>query len=248
VDLEIASTELILVQPSSTVLVYFLGILTIGVGLYFLRMRGHWQSRLWWGIALLLWGVGALLAGTSYQAFSYEIKCAGREYCTWTSWWEVIYLVLSAASVDAMVMATAYSCAAGRWRKRLMAYALVNALSYVIVALIGALVPIQLLISFELLILFTAPGFLILTMLNGWRYYEFGEGMDLALLGTWIWLGISVGAYYLYMALGIAEKLWARGLWFSENDVLHVGLIVWMVYIALVVTRRVEDAPALPAS
>jgi hypothetical protein len=242
VALEIASSGIILVQPSSTVLIYFLGILTIGVGLYFLRIREDQRSRRWWGMALLLWGVGALFAGTSYQAFSYEIKCAGREYCTWTSWWEVIYLILTVVSVGAMMIAEAYSCTVGRRRRLLWVYGVANAVLYLVVALIGAFVPVKFLVSFELLILFTAPTVLIFFLVNASRYYKRRDGMDLALLVTWIGLGITIGAYYLYLELGIARELWARGIWFSENDVLHVGLIIWMIYIARVVANRVEDA------
>lgn len=242
VDLEIASTQIVLTQPSSTLLIYLLGLLTIGVGLYFFRIHGDQQSRLWWGIALLLWGVGALVAGTSYQAFSYAIKCAGREYCTWTSGWEITYLILTVASVDAITIGVAHSCAAGRLRKVMSTYAVLNALVYAVVVLIGALVPIKFLISFELLILFSAPSCLLLFVLNGWRFYKLRLGVDAALLGTWAWLGITTGAYYLYLESGIAQKLWAQGAWFSENDVLHIGLIIWMIYIAWAVARRVEDA------
>jgi hypothetical protein len=243
-NVRIGAADIILVQPSSTVLVYLLGIVAIGVGLYFWRIRGNHRSRMWWGIALWLWGLGALCAGTSYQAFSYEIKCAGREVCASTSWWEVIYLILSVASVDAMMVADAYSCAVGKWRKVMTLYALANAALYSIVVLVGALVPIKFLISFELLILVAAPTILLLFLLNGWRYYKLKNRMDLALLGAWVWLGVTLGAYFVYLVLDVTPDLWAQGIWFSENDVLHIGLILWMIYLGLVVARRVVDAPA----
>jgi hypothetical protein len=51
-----------------------------------------------------------------------------------------------------------------------------------------------------------------------------------------------MAAYYLYLMLGITETLWQRGLWFSENDVLHIGLISWMLYIIRVVAKNSHDA------
>lgn len=170
VNVRIGSDGIILVQPRSTVLVYLLGIVAIAVGLNFWRIRGKHRSRAWWGLALLLWGLGVLFAGTSYQAFSYEIKCAGREFCAWTSWWEVIYLMLSVASVDAMMVADAYSCTVGKRRKVMSCYALGHATLYILVVLVGALVPIKFLVSFELLLFVAAPNILILFVLNGWRY------------------------------------------------------------------------------
>jgi len=244
VTLRLGSGEFVLVQPSSTVLVYLLGVVAIGAGLCFWHIRGNHRSRTWWGLALLLWGLGALFAGTSYQAFSYEIKCAGREVCAWTSWWEVIYLMLSAGSVDAMMVAEAYSCAVGRWRTIMAAYAVGHAALYSLIVLAGALVPVKFLISFELLLVVAAPNILILFGLNARRYYRFRDAMDLALVGAWLGLGAVLGAYFLYYVLGITHELWARGIWFSENDVLHTGLILWMSYLAGVVARRVVDAPA----
>lgn len=244
-DLTIAAQTVILVQPSTTAIVYLLGLLTIGVGLYFWRIRDGQASRRWWSIALLLWGIGALLAGTSYEAFSYQIKCAGRVACIWTSWWEIIYLVLSVASIDAMVMAQAHACATGKPRKRLALYALANLGLYVTAVLIGAFVPIKFLISFELLILAAAPSILIFFSLNGWRYYQQRNPMDLALLGAWAWLALTMAAYFVYLLSGLTQTLWAQGRWFSENDVLHIGLILWMVYLALVVAQRVRDEPEI---
>lgn len=244
VQINLGTRHIILVQPTSTVLVYLLGIVALSSGLYIWRIRDGHRSRLWWAIALLLWGAGALFAGTSYQAFSYEIKCLGRQACAWTSWWEIIYLILSAASVDAMLLAGAYACAVGKWRKAMSTYALAHAALYAVLVLIGALIPVKFLISFELLLLVAAPNILFLFALNAWRYYKLREPMDLALLGAWLWLGLTLVAYFLYLLLDLTHTLWARGVWFSENDVLHIGLILWMLYLALVVAKRVADAPA----
>jgi hypothetical protein len=241
----VAGQDLILVQPSTSSIVFLLGFVTIGVGLHFWRIRDGQTSRRWWAIALLLWGVGALLAGVSYEAFSYQIKCAGRAACVWTSGWELAYLVLSVASIDAMVLAQAHSCATGRLRKALSLYALINLALYVAAVLVGALVPIKFLISFELLILAAAPSILIFFILNGWRYRRLRDSMDLALLGAWAWLALTIGAYFTYYLSGLTQTLWAQGKWFSENDVLHIGLILWMVYLALVVAPRVKDEPEI---
>ena len=250
VKIQIASRKIILTQPTSTFLVYSLGLLTIGAGLYFLRIRDSEISRLWWGVSLLLWGTGALLAGTSYQAFGYEIKCAGRQSCAWTSWWEVVYLMFQQVSMDAMLVAVAYSCTEGSLQMILSVYALVNAVLYVIFTLVGGIVPVKSLITFNLMVRVSTPILLIFFILNGWRYYVLRNPMDLALLGTWLLLLLTMAAYCLYDALDITQKLWDRGkgIWFSQNDVLHICLILWVIYIATVVANRVKDftMPILP--
>ena len=240
--IRIGAREIILVQPSTTFFVYLLGVLAIGAGLYFFRIRQGQRSRLWWGVALILWGAGALLAGTSYEAFSYALKCAGRPACVWTSGWEVGYLILSVASVDAMLLAVAHACTTGRARRALTIYAVANAAAYLVVVLVGALIPVRFLISFELLLLFAAPAVGVFFILNGRRYARLRDGMDAALLCAWAWLALTLGGYFVYLLLGITQTLWARGVWFSENDVLHIGLIVWMIYLARVVAPRMEDA------
>jgi hypothetical protein len=241
--IKLASKGIILTQPSSTFFVYLLGILTIGVGLSFVRLRGDELSRLWWGISLLLWGIGVLLAGTSYQAFGYHIKCAGQETCSWTSWWEVVYLVFQQVSVDALLVAIAYSCTEGTVHTLLLGVALLSAVVYTIVAFIGGIVPVKSLITFELMVWFSTPAFLIILIIVGWRYYALRTPMDLALVGAWVLLLFAMTAYWLYDKLDITPKLWAKGkgIWFSQNDVLHVGLILWMIYLATVVASRVND-------
>ena len=243
VTIRLVSKDVILTQPSSTFLVYLLGVLTIGVGLTFWWLWSDQVSRLWWGISLLLWGIGALLAGTSYQAFGYQIKCAGRETCAWTSWWEVVYLMLQQVSMDALLVAIACSCTQGMLQAVLLGYAMLSAVGYVILTFIGGIVPVKSLITFELMVWVSTPIFLIILIINGWRYYIFSTPMDLALLGAWVLLLFTMAAYWLYDNLAITPKLWAngKGIWFSQNDVLHIGLILWMIYIATVVANRVND-------
>lgn len=240
-EIGIGSSSFILVQPSSTVFVYLLGFVAIGAGLYFFKIQQGVQSRKWWGIALLLWGFGALFAGTSYQAFSYEIKCAGQAVCSWTSGWEIIYLLLSAASLDAILISGAYSSAHGKGRMMMLAYAILNFTLFSVLIVIGLITLNTFLISFELLLIATAPNILFLFGLNRWRYSKVRNSLDLALSGTWLWLGVVIAAYFIYLVLGITDELWRQGIWFSENDVLHIGLISWMLYIAIVVAKRSDD-------
>jgi len=244
VKLKIGIFDFILVQPSSTILVYLLGFITIGIGIYFFLIQSSHQSRKWWGIALVLWGLGALFAGTSYQAFSYEIKCAGKSICSWTSWWEIIYLILSVASIDAMLISGAFSSWKGKHRQVLVYLALSKFAVYCVLVIIGILTLNEFLISFELLLIVTAPTILFLFLLNGWRYRKYKDRLDAALAVTWVWLGAIIGTYFLYLLLGITERLWDHGIWFSENDVLHIGLISWMLYIRIKVAKLVRDQSA----
>jgi len=249
--IRIGSKTVILSQPSSTLLVYLLGVLTIFAGFHFLAIRGHEISRLMWGISLVLWGVGAILAGTSHQAFGYQIKCQGRKTVAWTSWWELIYLIFQQASLNVMLVAVAYSCTNGIWLKILTMYAIASSLVYIVLVLIGGLVPIRSLITFEFMVLISTPLVVLFFALNGWRYIMFRSPMDLALLGTWTLMLLSMIFYWIYDHFGVARKLWTgkKRIWFSENDVLHIVLILWVIYIAMVLVKHIKDysVPGLSA-
>jgi len=240
-EIYFGNQTIIFVQPSTSAIVYLLGILTVGIGIYFLRIRQGQRSRLWWGIALLLWGIGALLAGTSYEAFSYAIKCAGREFCLWTSWWEIAYLLTTVWSIDAMTVAMACSSAYGKLRNALTLYGLINGVAYLILVLIGVFVPVKFLISFEFLLVLGFPSFLVFFIINVWRYRKYKLSTDLAFIGAWLWLAVTVAAYFIAYSAGMTQALWAKGIWFSENDVLHIFLIAWMLYLGIVVASRVTD-------
>jgi hypothetical protein len=243
VNLLFGGQEVFLIQPSTSAIVYLLGLLTIGIGLYFLKVRNGQHSRLWWGVALLLWGLGALVAGTSYEAFSYAIKCAGRDACLWTSGWEIAYLLLTVWSIDAMTAAVAFSSASGRLRKGLVIYALVNAVLYLVLVLIGVFVPVKFLVSFEFLLVIGFPSFLAFFIIHLRRYRKDRSRSDLMFISAWLWLAVTVAAYFLYYLSGLTNTLWAKGLWFSENDVLHICLILWMIYFAFFIPRVTDELP-----
>jgi hypothetical protein len=241
IKLKICTIDVVIVQPSSTILVYTLGFLTIGIGISILSALEDQKSLEWWGYALLLWGLGALFAGTSYQIFSYEIKCVGRSYCLWTSWWEIFYMILTVGSVNAMMVAQAYTCLEGKRRKVTFIASGGIFSFYVLISLIGSIIPIRFLISFELLVIFLLPIFIFYFILNFWRYRKLRSKMDLSLIYIWLSLGFIMLGYFLYFMVGVTDVLWEMGIWFSDNDVLHIGLIFWMLFINRNIKRHIED-------
>ncbi|MBD3197427.1 MAG: hypothetical protein GF317_20395 [Candidatus Lokiarchaeota archaeon] len=230
-----------LVKPTSSIIVYSLGFITLILGMILLYSQKKHQSRLWWGIALILWGLGALFAGTSYQLFSYQLKCAGNIYCVWTTWYEIIYLLLSVGSIDAMFSAQIYSCLESKKQKLYFIYTLGHFLFYFVIILIGAYIPVRFLISFEFFIIYLIPNILFFLILNGKRYLQYHNLMDRNLIIIWISLIIIIAAYFIYYLSGLTDFLWNFGIWFSENDVLHIGLIIWMIYIQFVVRKQIVD-------
>ena len=240
-DCMMIGSDFILSQPFSSLIVYLLAILSIGVGVYFLKIQNLQESRKWWGYALIAGGAAAVLAGTSYQAFGYELKCSGREFCVWTNWWEVIYNVMTVASINAMLVAVAYSSTKGSFRKYIIIYACLNFSAHLLATIVGVLIPDKFLISFELLVLFSAPTLLFLLAYNGWRSFKLKDSMELAIFGNWVLLFFMLFAYFQYLSMGLTQQLWEQGIWFSENDILHVVGIIWTLYLPIFMIKRVKD-------
>jgi hypothetical protein len=236
--------DTILTEPLGTFLVFLLAGLWIASGTYFLRTRRGQRSRAWLGIALLLGGIGAALAGVSYQAFSYELKCAGLDLCRLTNGWEVAYSITQAFSISAMLIAVAHACTTGRLRRGLILYAIANAVVYLVITIIGVLLPSASLLSFAVLMLFALPGILVVIVVAGRRYRATRDPMDRALVTAAVLLVLVQVAYFAYYAAGITTVLWddGAGFYFSENDVLHVGFILWLWYVVAVVGAHLRDA------
>jgi hypothetical protein len=229
-------------QPSSTFLVYALGLLWLWVSWRFWQTRDGQQTKCWWTVAMLLGGLAALSAGTSYQAFGYELKCNGREYCVWTSWWEIAYLLMQVASMNAMLIAVAYSSTIGSLRQLLIKYAWLNTIVYYIVIALGVVQANRFMLSFEMLVLFSGPAFTLYFIINGWSFFKRSAKQELILLTCWIIMSLTNLIYFIYMLAGYTQILWAKGFWFSENDVLHVLVMLWVIYVGLIVLPNVQDA------
>ena len=64
--------------------------------------------------------------------------------------------------------------------------------------------------------------------------------MNLVLLKGWL-VFIAVGvAYGIYLSSGLTQQLWQTGIWFTENDVLHLGMIYWVYYLLLNLPNRIK--------
>ena len=236
--IEVAGTTIN--EPIGIALVFGLALFWVGAGWYFIATRRGQRSRSWFGVALVLGGIGAALAGISYQLFSYVLKCEGRDLCVLTSGYEVAYSVTQAWSVSAMVIAVAYACTLGRARKALIWYAVVNALLYCVVTAIGVLTPSAVLLSFTVLMLFALPGVVIVIAITARRLHAPKER---AMFTAAILLLLVQVAYYAYWASGLTQTLWddGNGVYFSENDVLHIGFILWLGYLLWRVGPTLDD-------
>jgi hypothetical protein len=223
--------DLIISQPSSSAIVYILSILSIAIGVFFLKKNKGQQSIKWWGYSIIIGGIGALFAGTSYQAFGYELKCAGRQYCIYTNWWELWYEILTIASAGALLIGISYSCFSLKWQNICKGFAIINTLTYLVVIFLGVYSVNKFLLSFELMICFIAPTYILIMICNIIDYTRIKKQLLKKLIVSWLILFSTLGAYYLYMITGITQKLWESNIWLSDNDVLHLGMIGWILYL-----------------
>lgn len=233
--------NIIISQPTSSILVYFLAVLTLWVAYYFYKTRNGQKSRYWWGISLTLGGLGAAAAGASFQAFGYMIKCAGKANCSLTSWWEVVYNILTVGGAGALLIAISYTCMPAKGQKWSRIYALCSTSIYTVICLTGAFLPNAFLVSFETMILATLPAYFVIIGLNIFQYKKSPSPVLARLLVCWAILLIVFCAYYWYALNGYTQKLWQQGIWFSENDVLHVMMLFWCLYVYVVLGKWIGD-------
>jgi len=242
ITFSIPGKDVILIQPSSTILVYLLGLIMIAIGVYFLVTKKNQQSRYYWAIGLILWGISAIVAGTSYQAFGYELKCRGLEYCLFTSNFELVYMLLTAYCINYLVAATGHTSTEVSGRKRLMKFALIDSAIYSVYMFVGAVLPVKFLISYEGFMAFIGANFLIMFILNILHYKKHKDNLNRNLIYIWIgFLIVNIG-YFVFLLMDIGANLYKNyGVWFNENDALHVLLILWSCIIFVLLRKDLND-------
>lgn len=226
-----------IITPSSTIIVYLLGIITLLFGIK-LAFKEENETKKLWGLTLILWGIGTLLAGTSYQGLGYELKCEDQVYCLFTSWFELSYLLVTAISITFMAYAVSIEALNETTRKLYLKVATIGLVLYSLSLLFGVIVEIKFLITYEYFLLFFLPYFISFFMMNLKGYKKSKNKLDRGLIIVWLSMLLINVIYFIYFFSGLPEYLYETyAFFFSANDILHLGLIGWMVYIFMVIRK-----------
>ncbi|MBN2876418.1 MAG: hypothetical protein JXL85_02085 [Bacilli bacterium] len=218
--------SLIIIVPSSTLIVYGLGILIIAIGCRLIS-----KKQMTWGLSLLFWGVGTILAGTSYQGLGYELKCEGFEYCVFTSWFELSYLFFTAISITLMAIAFSRSILRPEYQKWMIYPVSIALVVYTTLLIVGSVTETYFLITYELFTIFFMPVFVVLFIINIFQFKKHRDALNRSFISLWLLFLLVNILYYVYYLPDITGILFRQtGIWFSANDVLHIGLIIWFVY------------------
>lgn len=241
VEMMFSGESVIISEPSSSIIVFLLGFILTISGIKLLKNQKESKSRKYWGIGLIIWGISTFFAGISYQAFSYILKCEGRDISLWTTWWELWYLILFVISMNVIAVAVAFSSSNGKSRRNIIIYTIINSFLYLLVLISGSIIPNKFMISFECMVLFVGPTFIFLLIFNLYQYSKTKYILEKKLAQAWIFMFVAVIAYFSFLISGYSEVLWTNGIWFNSNDVLHLGLILWVIFYMFSVQKHIKD-------
>jgi hypothetical protein len=200
----------------------------IGISLF--KLEASYKK--YWGTSLILWGIGTVLAGTSYQGLGYELKCSGQVFCLFTSWFELSYLYLTALSITMMAYAVAKKSLNKKYLDTYLMIVNIGFIFYTISLVLGTIFEIYLWITYEWFLIFFLLYFVSFFVINFKNNKKDPNILDKRLVFVWILMMMINVVYFIYFYSGISEILYKNyNIWFSANDVLHIGLIYWMYYI-----------------
>ena len=228
-------------QISSSILVYALAFYGLFVGYKYYKTQAAQKSKLYWSVSLVLGGIGAFSAGTSFQAFAYVIKCAGKEFCDTISAFEIAYNILTIWSAGFLCLAIGVAFLRHSKMRTLAIMTLAYCSIFTVLSLIAFNEDLFLLVSFEFLLLYLAPLYLNIFTITVYQHIKNANESSRKHLIAWLALMLTLIAYYLYLNFHCTELLWSKGIWFSANDVLHLGMIGWLYYLSNGLIGVVED-------
>jgi hypothetical protein len=211
-------------QPFSSLLVFALGFVILYVGYVYLKHSGF-VTR-WLGINFIFWGLGAMVAGISYQAFGAHLKCALYDSCRFTHLVELFYMSLTVLSINALLIA--YSgFHTTHPRSRLQVLALISVFAYTILQGIGMIIPVKFLLTYEFMLIFLSINIIIMMVTD---YNRRQVLVHKKLFMLWVAFLVVNLSYFVALFSGYAQPLYQQtGIWFNENDVLHLVLLIWIL-------------------
>jgi len=108
--------------------------------------------------------------------------------------------------------------------------------------LIGAVILIKYLISYEGFISFIGINFLIMFILNVRHYCNNKDNVNRYSIIIWLSFLIINVVYFVYLFSGLSAYLYSNlAIWFNANDVLHVLLIIGALLIFLLFRKKLKD-------
>ncbi len=129
-----------------------------------------------------------------------------------------------------------------------MKFALIDSIAYSIYMFVGAVLPVKFLISYEGFMAFIGVNFIFMFVLNILHYKKHKDNLNRKLIYVWIsFLIVNIG-YFVFLLGDIGSNLYQNyGVWFNENDALHVLLILWSCLILVLLRKdlidKVENSP-----
>lgn len=222
----ITINNIIIQQPSSSILILLLALITILLGVEYLYYRTS-KFSIWLGINFIFWGFGAFLAGLSYQSFGYYYKCVGFEACTFTHWVELLYMSFTVLSINALLVSYSYSIDSSKIKTFIRYFSLRSVVMYSIFQGFGMILPNQFMVSYEGMLVFLSPNIIIMMWIS---FKHIKEDLHKKLWILWIlFLGVNI-AYFVALFAQQGPYLYLNfKIWFNENDTLHVFLALWML-------------------
>lgn len=234
--------NMVIIEPSSSFWVFGLAAVILVVAVLYIWKSYGENSRFLWGLGMLFWAVSAASAGLSYQSFGYELKARGHEFVLYTSWPEIIYMLLAFYSIALLLAATGYF--ALETRKGIIKnslFACIYSFAYAVIMAVGVLTENTFLMSYNAFLLFSGVNFVLMFIYSVRHYRRYRDNLNKRMIIIWLSIAVVNALYFVYLLSGAGDILWSKGIWFTANDVLHVLLIIWIVQGAVMLWRTMKD-------